>query len=154
MPFIEWKDAYNIGVERLDEDHRHLVDLVNELHAGITRNRDCGGFEGVVDELQTLLHVLDELIDYAIEHFALEEECMLKHAYPGYAQMKQAHRRLMNMVQDLRRGFDEGQAVSSQKTLESVRVWLETHVLGLDMQFGEFVNKKGIQLQAKPAPMK
>ncbi|UCC31090.1 MAG: hemerythrin domain-containing protein, partial [Phycisphaerales bacterium] len=103
MPFIEWKDAYNIGVERLDEDHRHLVDLVNELHAGITRNRDRGSFGGVVDELQTLLHVLDELIDYAIDHCALEEECMLEHAYPGYADMRRAHGQLMSMVQDLRR---------------------------------------------------
>ena len=105
MPFIEWKDTYSIGVESLDEDHRHLVDLVNELHAGITRNHSRGDFEAVVDELQTLLHVLDELINYAIDHFALEEECMLEHAYPGYSEMKQAHQQFRSTAQDLRHSF-------------------------------------------------
>ena len=145
MPFIEWKESHRIGVEKLDEDHRHLLDLANELHAGIARSHGDGGFEDVVDELRTMLHVLDGLIDYATDHFASEEECMLEHDCPDYAEMKQAHEQFMSLAQDLRRAFDEGRALSSQEILESIKEWFETHVLGLDMRFGEFVNRLGIQ---------
>lgn len=152
MPFIEWKDSHRIGVEQLDEDHRYLVGLANDLHGGITRSHGCGSLRAAVDELQTMLRVLDGLIDYATKHFAAEEECMLEHGYPDYLEMKKAHEQFTSMALDLRRAFDEGQALSSRKILESLKEWFEAHVVGLDAQFGEFVNERGIQLQTKRAP--
>lgn len=150
MPFVEWKDTYTIGVEEIDEDHRRLVDMINELHAGIARNCS-GGVREVVDELETMLYVLDDLVDYATDHFALEEDSMLEHAYPGYASMKRAHREFLSMAQQLRDAFDSGRPISSQRTLESLKAWFDNHVLGLDMRFGEFVKSKGIKLRRKTA---
>lgn len=147
MPFVEWKESYRIGIEQIDEDHRYLVGLINELHAGIPRHRSHGRLVGVIDELQAMIDVLDALIDYATDHFALEEDCMREHEYPGYDEMKQAHGEFVRMAEDLRRGFDEGRAITCQQILDSLKVWLETHVLGLDLQFGEFVIRNGIRLE-------
>ena len=101
MAFIEWKDSYSIGVEKVDEDHRQLVDVINELHAAITRAHGRDSIEAAVDELETMLDMVDELIDYATDHFAWEEEYMLKYAYSGYAEMKQAHQQFMSMTWDI-----------------------------------------------------
>ena len=149
MPFIEWKDSYRIGIEQIDEDHRHLVNLINELHAGISRHVSHVRLPGIIDELEALIDVLDALIDYATGHFALEEDCMREHEYPGYEEMKQAHGEFLRMAERLRRRFDEGRGISARQILDSLKEWLETHVLGLDQQFGEFMIRNEIQVERK-----
>ena len=35
MPFLEWKDAYNIGVKEIDNQHRGLFDIIDKLDKGV-----------------------------------------------------------------------------------------------------------------------
>ena len=30
--FLEWKDEYSVGIESIDQQHRRLVNLINQLH--------------------------------------------------------------------------------------------------------------------------
>jgi hemerythrin len=32
LPFLQWIDAYAVGHEGLDAEHRRLVDIINEIH--------------------------------------------------------------------------------------------------------------------------
>lgn len=34
--FIEWQDRFNVGVERMDVQHRQLINLLNTLYDGVT----------------------------------------------------------------------------------------------------------------------
>ena len=31
MPFLEWKDSYNIGVKEIDNQHRGLFDIISNF---------------------------------------------------------------------------------------------------------------------------
>ena len=71
MPLMTWTDSMSVGVKVLDDDHKKLVDMVNELHDGI--------LEGHRHE--ALAHVLDQLVHYTKVHFAREEQLFDKTKY-------------------------------------------------------------------------
>ena len=58
MAYFEWADDLVIDHGPIDADHRHLVDLVNELHTATSEGRG----RDVVNK------VLNELIGYTSAH--------------------------------------------------------------------------------------
>ena len=38
--FITWDSSYEVGIEIVDKQHRHLVDLTNELYNACIGERD------------------------------------------------------------------------------------------------------------------
>ena len=48
--FVSWNTSYNVGVDKVDKQHRHLVDLINGLYGA------CLDEKSVLDE--TLRNVM------------------------------------------------------------------------------------------------
>ena len=66
--FITWDSSYEVGIEIVDKQHRHLVDLTNELYNACIGERD---------ELdQKFKDVMKELVEYVMVHFRDEEKIM------------------------------------------------------------------------------
>ena len=63
---ITWDSSISFGIDAIDKQHRHLVDLVNKLHQAM-RSRAGRSVLGAT---------LGELAQYTIEHFADEERMM------------------------------------------------------------------------------
>ena len=158
MAFIEWDEGYSIGVPEADEDHRQLIELINELHEAVVRDRHSDTIGAAVDELETVLSVLDELLAYGAQHFQVEEDLMLRFAYPDYEKHKEAHAVLADTVQTYRREFDEGEAVVSMEIVRFLKTWLEAHILDMDRKLGDFLKQRGAAtttgepLDTAPAP--
>lgn len=66
MAYFEWANDMVIDNGPIDEDHRKLVDLVNELHTATSQGRG----QEVVDKLLT------QLIADTEEHLREEERVM------------------------------------------------------------------------------
>ncbi len=73
--FIEWSGELSVGIEEIDEQHKVLVDLVNEMHDAIHRRR---GSDVVKD-------VLSELAEYTKIHFAVESWILPLSSFVGIA---------------------------------------------------------------------
>ena len=56
MAILEWSEDYVVGVAEIDEQHKHLFDIVNRLHKAVS--------EGA--EQSMLGEILNELIDYTL----------------------------------------------------------------------------------------
>ncbi len=68
MSAFVWDEAFVTGLSSVDEQHRSLVDLFNELNHSL-----FGGTETSEQELEALFR---RLTDYAQHHFADEEGLM------------------------------------------------------------------------------
>ena len=55
MSFMPWNDEFVIGIERIDEQHRWLVDLTNALYDSLN---------GPEDEGQPIGELLEQLVEY------------------------------------------------------------------------------------------
>jgi hemerythrin len=88
MPILEWKDSFTLGIEQFDLHHRHMVDLLNRAH-------DTYHADG---DLQTLSATLNELFDYAMYHFQVEEQFMEENNYAGFAEHLEYHKNFSSQV--------------------------------------------------------
>ena len=117
QPFFVWKDAFNLGIRAVDEDHKRFFEIFNRLHS-------CLGHDAAREAVA-------ELIAYARGHFAREEQALDDVAYPYLAEHRAQHQRLLR---DLER-IDVQRTTAAQLAISISRDWLIEHVLGMDKKY-------------------
>lgn len=137
MARITWQEAYSVGVEVIDSDHRLLVSLINQLEDAIVGGQGC-------DVEAAVLRVL---VDYTHSHFAREELFMRKAAYPELDAHIKEHRALTDQVAALVKKVNEQPEVNLDRALlDFLQHWLRDHILGADRAYAPYL--KGISLDA------
>ncbi|AJE04362.1 bacteriohemerythrin [Geobacter pickeringii] len=134
MALITWSDSLSVKVKQFDDQHKKLVDMVNQLFDAMKSGKGN----------QVMGDILKQLIAYTQTHFAAEERLMAQHAYPDYEAHKKEHNALVMQVLDLQKQFQEGKAVLTQNVMTFLRDWLSKHIQGDDRKYGVFFNGKGI----------
>jgi hemerythrin len=139
MPFTEWSNEFNVGIEEIDGEHRKLLELLNQLHDAAKTG----------DGREVLGRVLDGLMHYVDYHFTHEEEFFLRTNYPGYERHRRQHQALTVTVREIRDDFQLGGADAlPQQVLDFLKNWLFEHILGSDRAFGVYFNAYQATLQA------
>lgn len=131
---ITWSDKLSVSIDSVDNQHKHLVDMVNELNAAMST---ASGNEVMGD-------ILKRLINYTATHFQHEENLMQKHGYPGYAEHKRQHDELVEKVMDLQKKFENGNARMTIEVMMFLKNWLTEHIQGSDAEMGRFLATKQV----------
>jgi len=134
MALIQWAPVLSVGVTQFDNEHKKLVDMVNNLYDAIKAGKANSAIGTI----------LDELVRYTGSHFGAEERLMQQHGYSGLAKHKAEHAALVKQVLEIQKGFKEGKALP-QNLLQFLRDWLMKHIVGEDKQYGPFLNTKGVK---------
>ncbi len=134
MGFITWDNSYSVGVALIDNQHKRLINIINELH-------DAMGAGKGKDVLGKVLH---ELIQYVNTHFKTEEEHMVKYHYPDYETHRYEHEKLTDEVKRFYDDFNSGKTVLNIQIMNFLRNWLMDHIVVKDKKFGKFLNEKGV----------
>ena len=135
MPFIEWTQQHSVAVPEMDEQHRRLFDLTNDLHEAMRLGKGRAKLESALGQLTT----------YTVQHFSAEEQLMKRLAYPQLGEHIVEHRRLVQQVEDLRRKLADGEAVLSMEVMDFLRDWLNNHIMGTDTKYSTFAPSSKIQ---------
>jgi len=129
--FVEWKDDYSVGIATIDDDHKKLLGLINQLQAAAHYKTD----EEIVE------NVLNQLVEYTKYHFSREEEMMKKCDYPDFEDHKKQHD---EMIQQVSHYINEYR-VDKTRTIEDVAVylktWLVNHINGSDQKYTPFLKE-------------
>ncbi len=80
---IPWHDGYKVGIETIDNQHRHLFEIADTLYSVIT--------SGEPPTKEAVKALLDQCADYVKLHFSHEEELMDATRYPSSSGHKKAH---------------------------------------------------------------
>ena len=80
---IEWQEAYNIGVDRIDRDHQRLFKIINRI---FSFKDDEAGYRWVCQEGIKFFR------GHAVQHFADEESYMISIGYRGFDEHRKIHR--------------------------------------------------------------
>lgn len=127
---IEWKDNFSVHVEEIDEDHKILIRLFNDLANAM---REGKGKE-------RLAEILMQLIGYTKLHFSREEKLMREVGYDDYENHKKIHDDLTEKVLQL---YDQQKKPGFYITVEVLfflKNWLQDHILEKDKQLAAFLN--------------
>jgi len=128
MPVMEWDDSFALGINQFDEHHKHLIDLLNMAFDGFTCRLDR-------DELVV---ILDDLVDYAMYHFAAEEYWMEVNEYPRVAQHREEHEIFTIKVAAFQNDFLNRKTSLSLEVVQFLMSWLTNHILETDGDYGRF----------------
>ena len=132
MALMEWDDSLSVGFEEIDEDHKKLIELLNQLNDSVAADQG----DAVVAE------VLDGLLGYTSWHFRHEERLMQTYGYQEFPNHKQEHGELLETALTLNKEFQDGASDVPGKMLPFVKDWLTNHILGTDRKLGAFLASK------------
>lgn len=135
MPLMTWTEKLSVGVGVLDDDHKRLVAMVNELYDAMQAGHGK----------ETLGRILNDLVHYTKVHFAREEKFFAETSYPAIAVHKQEHDALTQQVLDVQQKYMAGaSAALSIDVLRFLKTWLVNHIQGSDQKYRPHLNAKGI----------
>ena len=132
---ISWNSDLSVGIREIDTQHQKLIDLINDLYAGMRSGQATA----------TMGQLLDKLAEYTVFHFGHEEKLFDQHNYPETAAHKQLHKKLTQSVLDYIADFKAGKATVSNDLMDFLRDWLIKHIKGTDKRYSPFFNKLGIR---------
>jgi hemerythrin len=132
---IAWKDSYDIGVEKIDCQHRQLLAKLNEFFEACSNQQ---GRDKIMETLQFLK-------EYTIEHFGSEEELMGEIDFPELAEHRKTHADFVKTVLELEETIN-AKGVSVLSTIKLNRTltdWLVNHINKCDKLIGEYMASRG-----------
>jgi hemerythrin-like metal-binding protein len=135
---LVWNDSYLTGVERIDAQHKVLVNTLNDANARLS---------GTITR-ELLEQITRDLLSYAIYHFETEEALMQEFDYAGLSaadevKHREEHRSFSQQVVSLREGLRDGRLVTREDLLSFLNQWLVNHILNTDKRLGAFLTQHG-----------
>jgi hemerythrin len=98
--YVFWRPEFSVGVEKLDNQHKELLNLVNDSISCCTGNAET--------ERIFFDKIIRIGLDYLENHFSTEEQIMIKGGYQHYHTHKTEHdnmiKNVTNMVNDIESG--------------------------------------------------
>ncbi|MCB1866400.1 MAG: hemerythrin family protein [Chromatiales bacterium] len=132
---IEWSAELSVGIDEIDEQHKVLVGLLNDLHEAIMQrhgNEVCRG-------------ILDRLLEYTRIHFTVEESLMRILHYPDYENHKHEHDELSRQATELVAKLDGKKHAISFELIHFLKLWLTKHIMESDKAYAPFFFEQGIK---------
>ena len=136
MAFLVWKDEYAIGHHIVDQQHQHLVKLLNTTY---------DTYKYRVPETEFLLNeIFDELVEYTVYHFATEEELMIQKSYPEGLRVShvEAHNDLRSAVLKYQEKIKNHDIEIQNEILDFLKQWLLQHIAVVDVDLAKYLDNK------------
>jgi len=122
---VSWKKEYSVNIPEIDEQHKQLIQMINDLLQAVIRK------SGQI----TVNEVLKRLIDYTRTHFEGEEMLMRNSGFPGYEAHKARHAQFISEVEALERRAKISQSseqLVGMEMLFKLKDWLVDHIVCMD----------------------
>jgi hemerythrin-like metal-binding protein len=129
--WVSWDESLGVGIAVIDEHHRHLFDLVNDLYEVVIRKQGS----------RDVARVLKALDLYAQVHFSAEEKMMAHYGFAGLERQKGQHRHFQEKLRSFHAELHVNPLTAQYDVLEYVRQWLVLHILEEDTQLKVLAEK-------------
>jgi len=133
--YVEWKVEYSVGIDSIDQQHRKLLNLINQLQTAVDYSTG--------EEFER--EALDELVDYTKTHFTYEEGLMEQNDYPDFEPHKALHVEMIKKVEEVLAEYDQDPESAMSNAVEYLKDWLIKHINGTDKQYSNFLIEKGVK---------
>lgn len=141
IELIPWNDKLNTGIAEIDEQHQHLVNIINDLAVKIA-----------ISDQTEIRAALDALTEYAEYHFDTEETIWNEYLgeLPDCAEHQQSHQQFVTDLKAIEDQMAEKTvADTGQKILSFLIQWLVIHIINDDKRLAYIIGQiqNGLTLQ-------
>ncbi|WP_319509022.1 bacteriohemerythrin [uncultured Methanolobus sp.] len=134
MALVTWSDKYSMQIKEIDDQHKVLVGMINELHDAMK----------LAKSKEVSLEIINKMAEYTKFHFSTEEKYMKRFAYPDYAEHKLEHENFVENVLKFKDDYEKGKAGISYDILNFLKDWLVGHIQDTDKKYAPLFIEKGL----------
>jgi hemerythrin-like metal-binding protein len=134
MPFMEWEDSFSVGIDKIDLEHKKIIEIINTLY----------GYLEMGIQNETTEALLQELLSNAQGHFKTEEDLFIQYKYPTTVEHKVEHQRFVEILKAFTLGYHEKEVGISLQIVTFLAGWLKGHFLGTDRGYIQYLSGKEI----------
>ena len=133
---IVWSDSFVTGIQVIDDQHKVLVNIINDVYQGLDAR-----YSRV-----SLQRIMLELRGYVNYHFGAEEELMSEHkidfTHPDeYRIHLRQHRDFAERLTELEQHLRNNKPIFYEDLFIYLRDWLASHILGTDKKLADALNQ-------------
>ena len=135
IDLMRWDSSLHLGIHSIDDQHRQLVAMINDLHRAMKQrqtNEVMGG-------------ILDRLVSYTVYHFGHEEKLFATHKYPENEGHIKIHQSLIAKVKEFKTKLERGDSTISMELMDFLKDWLVNHIKVIDRKYVPFLQGKGVK---------
>ena len=125
MSLMEWTSALDVGVPKMNDEHKEILTLMNRLYEAKQNGRSG----------PAVIALLNDLGRVTTEHFADEEAYMAQMNYPGLKVHKRIHADLLRKFADHSAQITAQNGEMPEAFFSFLRLWLSAHIKGIDMKY-------------------
>ena len=147
---FEFTDDCIIGIDQIDDEHRYLFDVLNRAYFLVTTD-----FQ--IDRYQDLKTIIEELDNYAEQHFAHEEAYMMKICDPELILQRAQHSFFREKIREfdfINIDFEEEQQRVLSELVSFLAKWLYRHILSSDILIGKLPSLEEWMVKENPCEFK
>lgn len=133
MKIIEWDEKFSVGIKEIDDQHKVLVEILDELYLAMLKARGNEVVEAT----------LDKVIRYTKSHFSTEELLFKKYSYPEEKLHKAEHDAMLKKVDAFRRDFKNGKLIGVD-LMHFLKKWFVEHLQTTDYRYVKFFKGVGV----------
>ena len=133
--WVKWEKRFEIGIPVIDEQHRHLVELCNQLHGEIMSTR-AGEGKAL---LLAVSDALRETVNYTKTHFSLEEKLMAAAGFDGLPAHKKRHQEFAEKISAMLSSFDKVNLQAALDFSKFLYEWILEHIAYEDKLYAKKV---------------
>ncbi|MCE1255553.1 MAG: bacteriohemerythrin [Anaerolineae bacterium] len=134
MAYIDWSDKLSVKISVIDEQHKKLIEIINDLYDAMQKGKGKDVLEDV----------FARLVEYVKTHFKTEEKLMAEYDYPDRKDHETKHNDLTYQVGQLAIKAQTGKITVSLETMAFLKDWLYNHILKTDAKLGQYLKDKGL----------
>ncbi|WP_461516901.1 diguanylate cyclase [Porticoccus sp.] len=125
MLSFHWDSHFETGLAAVDQQHHHLVDIINQFSSLLTENNI---------NIQDVDHLYDQLTNYAVFHFQDEEKMMTGFHLDSHHLDRHinSHKRFLDDLASIYATITDRDLSKANSFLEFLIHWLAFHILGSD----------------------
>lgn len=118
MEPLMWKAEYNLGIEIIDNQHKRIMQIINNLQNSVA----------VENGSKIIAFILDDLLEYTYYHFETEEG-LLNKSDNSFIAHKITHDEIINVIISLKDSLIEEKQTLTEDKVEYFRNWWLKHIL-------------------------
>ena len=132
---FRWTEALSVNIAVLDQQHKQLIETVNELDQALRKGEGKPALDSV----------LDKLVEYALVHFAAEESLMQEHDFPGFSTHRTLHEEFRKRLAEYLGAHKAGKPGVPVSLLFFMQEWMKEHLSKTDKLYSTFLNARGVR---------
>ncbi len=133
---IQWIDEYSLGIKEIDDQHKVLFEIIDELYQSI--------FQMKSNEI--LLDILNKLDIYADYHFGTEEKYFQKFGYEGTTEHINQHKNFIEQVNLFNYKLDNNKDENLDiKIVDFLEDWIVGHIGDEDRKYIDCFLENGLK---------